>query len=82
MSHYYVTKTLKEAQAQEVADFIEFKTANPLLPAEYWKTTTEWSIPVQRLDGKSVRAFCPNSTATGRTIEAHDASWFPGEISN
>jgi hypothetical protein len=82
MSNYYVTETLEEAQAQEVADFIEFKAANPLLPAEYWKTTTAWSMPAQRLDGKWVRVLCPNSTATGRTIEAYGAYWFPEEISN
>lgn len=82
MSNYYVTETLEEAQAQEVADFIEFKTANPLLPAEYWKTTTAWSMPVQRLDGKWVRAFCPDSTETGRTIESYDVYWFPEETSD
>ena len=82
MSHYYVTETQEEAQAQEVADFIEFKVANPPPHAKYWQNTNEWSMPIQRLDGKWIRTVCPNSTATGRTIEVYDASWFPEETSD
>ena len=77
MNNYYVTETLEEAQAHEASDFIEFHDANPTLPAEYWLTTIVWSIPVQRLDGKWVRSVSPTSTATNRTIETKDSSWFP-----
>tara|TARA_R110000787_G_scaffold108959_1_gene217392 strand:+ start:952 stop:1197 length:246 start_codon:yes stop_codon:yes gene_type:complete len=79
MNNYYVTETLEEAQANEAADYIEFHGASPLLPAEYWATTTAWSIPVQRLDGKWIRAFCLFSTAVGRRIEAYVSSWFPDQ---
>ena len=76
MNTYYVTETLEEAQANEAEDYIEFYSSNPLLPEAYWSTTTAWSIPVQRLDGKWIRNFSPTSTATGRTVEAKDDSWF------
>ena len=79
MNNYYVTETLEEAQAHEASDYIEFHDANPLLPEEYWITTTAWSTPVQRLDGKWIRSFSPTSTATGRTIETKDDSWFDRE---
>tara|TARA_R110000851_G_scaffold190494_2_gene341107 strand:- start:1014 stop:1277 length:264 start_codon:yes stop_codon:yes gene_type:complete len=75
--NYYVTDTEAEAQAHEDSDFLEFKAANTSLPAQYWAVTTAWSNPIQRLDGKWIRAACPDSTATERTIEAHDISWFP-----
>tara|TARA_R110000787_G_scaffold284764_1_gene398941 strand:+ start:1425 stop:1673 length:249 start_codon:yes stop_codon:yes gene_type:complete len=76
MNNYYVTETLEAAQAQESADFIETRDANPLAPAEYWLITTAWCTPIQRLDGKWIRKVCPDSTATGRTIETIDESWF------
>jgi hypothetical protein len=78
MSHY-ITDTEAQAQAQEVADFAEFQAAHGTQPASYWLVTTAWSIPRERLDGKWIRAVCPNSTATGRTIETDpkDGTWFP-----
>ena len=77
MNNYYVTETLGEAQSHEALDFIEFKVANPPPHAKYWETTGEWSTPIQRLDGKWIRAVCPSSTATNRIIETRDESWFP-----
>ena len=78
MSHY-ITETQAQAQAQEVADHAECVADQNGLPEGHWATTTAWSIPVQRLDGKWIRAVCPNSTATGRTIETDpkNGTWFP-----
>ena len=77
MSDYYVTETLEEAQAHEAADYIDSYEASLKLPEDHWATTTAWSAPVQRLDGKWIRSFSPTSTSTGRTLETKDDSWFP-----
>ena len=78
MSDYYITDTESEASTQELSDYVEFKAARAGLPEKYWDVTIAWSVPIQRLDGKWVLAFCPYSTATGRTIETdpNDGTWF------
>lgn len=74
-----VFNTFEEADAQQKLDLACHKAYKASVdPDPDWEAgTTDWAVPVQRLDGKWAYKCCDHQDYTGMTVEAYDPANYP-----